>query len=92
MAQMRPSKTELREMVRQCLLNDWDPIGIRDFPGAQNEYDAHVDGVCSLLLDGADAYKLCHYLTHIKTVNMGLSAPGTDVEGVVRVLLEMVRR
>jgi hypothetical protein len=78
--------------LRCCLLHDWDPIGVRDFPEAQHEYDSYVGGVCSLLLGGADAFKLRQHLAHHETVNMGLSAPCVNLDDVVQKLLAMVKR
>jgi hypothetical protein len=79
-------------MVRVSLLQDWDPIGVNDCPEAHDEYDSYVGGVCSLLLSGADAYKLRQHLAHIETVNMGLSSPCSHLDDVVLKLLAMVGR
>lgn len=79
-------------MVRVCLLQDWDPIGVRELPEAADEYDSYVGGVCSLLNSGADAYKLRHHLAHIETVGMGLSAPCSHLDDVVQKLLAMVSK
>jgi hypothetical protein len=79
-------------MVRIALWRDWDPIGVNDTPEAQDEYDSYVGGVCSLLISGADAFKLRQHLAQIETVNMGLSAPCSHLDDVVRKLLTMVGR
>ena len=79
-------------MVRESLWLDWDPIGVNDFPEADDEYDSYVGGVCSLLLSGADAHKLRQHLTQIQTVSMGLSGPCDHLDDVVRKLLAMVGR
>ncbi|TWU60312.1 hypothetical protein Poly51_05870 [Rubripirellula tenax] len=79
-------------MVRVALWRDWDPIGVNDCPEAQDEYDSYVGGVCSLLLSGADGYKLRQRLAHIETVGMGLSSPCSHLDDVVRKLLAMVGR
>jgi|GEM_PF-2828162 len=86
---MRISSAELHDKVRHCLLHEWDPIGVREFPEAQDEYDSYVTSVCSLLSDGADAYKLRQHLAHQETANMGLSAPSEHLDEVVRKLLEL---
>jgi len=79
-------------MVRVSLLIDWDPIGVNEYPGAQDEYDSYVDGVCNLLISGADAHKLKQHLSHIETVGMGLSTPCLHLDDVVKKLLMMVGR
>ena len=84
------SFSELLPLVRECLLLHWDPIGVNKFPEASDEYDSYVDGVCTLLLSGADAYKLRRHLEHIETVCMGLSSPSRHLDEVVARLLAMV--
>ncbi len=81
---------DLHEKVRHCLLHDWDPIGIRDIPEAHNEYDSYVCEVCDLLTCGADAFKIRQHLAYHETVNMGLSVPSSDLDAVVKKLLDMV--
>ena len=79
-------------MVRVSLWEDWDPIGVNGCPEADGEYDSYVGGVCSLLLSGADAYKLRQHLAQIETVAMGLSSPCSHLDDVVSKLLAMVGR
>jgi hypothetical protein len=33
---------ENRRLVRELFMRDWDPIGVRDAPEAQDEYDAYI--------------------------------------------------
>jgi hypothetical protein len=42
-----------RRRLREVLLNEWDPIGIRHVPQAQDECDTYVGKVAALLRDGA---------------------------------------
>ncbi len=35
----------IQESIRQVLLREWDPIGVRDVAEAQDEYDGYVGGV-----------------------------------------------
>ena len=62
----------IQEQIRQILLNDWDPIGIRDVPEAQDEYDSYVGGVYRLLADGASAVEVAKHLAHVEGEQMGL--------------------
>jgi hypothetical protein len=39
----------INEEIRQILVKEWDPIGIKDEPRAQDEYDNYVGGVFNLL-------------------------------------------
>jgi len=39
----------IQDEIRQVLVSVWDPIGIKDEPRAQGEYDSYVGGVFNLL-------------------------------------------
>jgi hypothetical protein len=38
--------------IRHVLMDVWDPIGIKDEPKAQDEYDSYLGGVYGLLVGG----------------------------------------
>lgn len=78
--------------VRDCLLNDWDPIGVNDTPAACDEYDNYVSGLCDLLKRGTDANKLRNHLVRIETINMGLSEPSKRIDEVVGKLLAIANK
>jgi len=41
-----------RAVIRDTLMQEWDPIGVRNIPGAPaDEYDAYIDAIYSLLTD-----------------------------------------
>ena len=35
---------EIQRSIAEVLLRNWDPIGVRNVPQAQDEYDAYVAG------------------------------------------------
>ena len=70
-AQTRQARV-VQDRIRQILLNDWDPIGIREVPEAQDEYDSYVGGVYRLLADGASAVEVAAHLARIEGETMGL--------------------
>ena len=43
----------IRVDIRHVLMSVWDPIGIKDEPNAQDEYDSYLGGVYELLITGA---------------------------------------
>ena len=61
-----------KRQIRSLLLRDWDPIGVRDFPQAQDEYDAYVGHVHYMLRTGATDDEIVAYLQDIETRHMGL--------------------
>jgi len=49
---MKPKEkraAEIQDSIRVILLREWDPIGIKDEPQAQDEYDSYVGRVYCLL-------------------------------------------
>ena len=68
----------IQASIRKVLLHHWDPIGVRDEPEAQDEYDSYVGGVYRLLASGASEEQIVDYLWQIETVNMGLRRLGQD--------------
>jgi hypothetical protein len=65
-----------RARVRAILLNEWDPIGVREFFGATDEYDSYADRAYVMLMDErADAAAIASYLLDVATERMGLRDP-----------------
>jgi hypothetical protein len=66
---------EIQKAIGQILLRDWDPIGVRDVPQAQNEYDSYVGGVYRLLASGASQQAVADYLADVEGGLMGSDHP-----------------
>src|ERR1700722_5917786 len=66
---------ENRRRVRQILMENWDPIGVRDAPEASDEYDSYVSEVYVMLMDHrASETAISAYLYTTATEHMGLSS------------------
>src|SRR5207248_11732310 len=66
---------ENRARVREVLMQGWDPIGVRDAPEAQDEYDSYVGRVYVMLMDErASAEIIAEYLYRTATEDMGISS------------------
>jgi hypothetical protein len=63
---------KIRIEIRRVLLDVWDPIGIKDEPKAQDEYDGYLDGVYELLISNASDENIQNHLRQIVTEQMGL--------------------
>src|SRR5262249_3380405 len=64
---------ENRARVRKILLQDWDPIGVKDAPEAIDEYDAYADKAYVMLMDDrATADDIAAYLDYVAAEHMGL--------------------
>jgi hypothetical protein len=69
-------------IVRETLLQQWDPIGIRDVPGGESQYDRYVSTVCEMLLDHrASEQVIREYLLTTATGYMGLLPTPDIIEG-----------
>jgi hypothetical protein len=77
----------IRIAIRQVLMDVWDPIGINDEPGAQNEYDGYLGGVYELLVGAASDEDIEYHLWQIVTERMGLdAAKKSDMADTVKAL------
>ena len=62
------NKQEARRIsdeIRQILVKVWDPIGIKDEPRAQDEYDSYVGGLFHLLVNHGSEKEIEDYLWKI---------------------------
>jgi len=76
----------LTSLVRNALLNEWDPIGVKGIPEAVDEYDGYVAKVCELVTAG-NKQKLIDHLWWIETERMGLTGDRKATEGFAERLL-----
>jgi hypothetical protein len=64
--------------LRQILMDEWDPIGVRGIPEAADEYDRYLGSVARQLREGAPPEEIGGYLTMVEEDWMGLGpSPGT---------------
>ena len=69
-----------RESIRRALIEEWDPIGVGEFPEAQDEYDSYVSDVYNLLAARRSKDDIFNYLWELETGHMGLDGdrPATE--------------
>lgn len=60
------------------MLDEWDPIGVRDVPEARDEYDSYIFDVYKLLVSGAPEQDIARYLYRVESHNMGLTGRARD--------------
>lgn len=67
--------------IRQILLEEWDPAGIRHEPTAQDEYDDYAKTAHRMLLKkDASAQKLFAFLQWVESDQLGLD-PSSEALG-----------
>jgi hypothetical protein len=62
----------IRVEIRHVLMDVWDPIGVRDVPQAQDEYDCCLYPVFRLLTTGATDEQIAEWLREQAGEHMGL--------------------
>ena len=62
------------EEVKNILMNDWDPIGVKSNPNAKAEYDQYALRIVGMLYNGTTQDSLADYLDKIVTEDLGLSS------------------
>jgi hypothetical protein len=77
----------MRVQIRHVLLQVWDPIGIKDEPNAQDEYDGYIGRLYELLVSRASESELAEYLYWVAHDRMGFDAAQMrDMEETVEAL------
>jgi hypothetical protein len=76
--------------IRRVLLEEWDPIGVRDEPDAQDEYDGYALALYGLLARGATDDDLAEYLAEVAMFWMELgNSTRESLAEVVRALRQV---
>jgi hypothetical protein len=81
-------KQELRATLpalREILLREWDPIGVRDEPAARGEYDQDALALFGMIANGATDAELEAYLATTEQ-EIGLREPVQSHATIVRSL------
>ena len=65
---------ELYKRCDEILHYVWDPIGIKDIPGARDEYHGYLPQVFKLVKDDTDKIKIAEYLDQTQKNDIGLSS------------------
>ena len=85
----RYESRRIRDEIRRVLMTAWDPIGVRDEPNAQDEYDSYLGGVFDLLTGGASDDRISAHLWRIVTERMELPAKKGDMQSTVLALRQI---
>ena len=85
---MSPESKEATERaIERVLLDQWDPLGVREQPGPHPEYAPFVHDVYSLLARGASDVQLTRHLHRIESEELHHpELASRDLTAVVRAL------
>jgi len=76
--------------IKAALLKEWDPIGVKDVPPAQDEYDSYAPHIYTLLTT-RPLHELSDYLWRLETEHMGLTGNRQATERFAERLLRIPR-
>jgi hypothetical protein len=78
------------DVIRDLLMQEWDPIGIADLPEASDEYDAYIPKIISLLKSNITVEEMQKHLFWLEESQMGLTASEERVKHVSDLLIALV--
>lgn len=70
--EMRREDTTVIDKVRDVLINDWDPLEIRENSNLRDEYDAYIGRILSAISSNATVTEITEILARIEEDDMGL--------------------
>ena len=80
----------LVDNIRTMLWEKWDPIGVNQYPEANDEYDDYAPTLAKLILNGGSETEIFNLLWSIETSHMGLDGDEQATLGFARTLSELV--
>lgn len=83
--------SKLYTAINKILWEEWDPIGVNDYGGPDDEYHSYVPHLYKLLTQGADTHKITKHLHQLANVSMGLSSSLDDHLLIAEKLVSLVK-
>lgn len=77
----------LQQRIKDVLLQEWDPIGVREIPEAQDEYDGYVPTIYSMLISRKPLNEVFDYLLWLEAEHMGLTADRQRTQSIAEKLV-----
>jgi hypothetical protein len=82
---------EIRKAIREVLMAEWDPIGVRDLSGPEDEYDVFVGTVYLLLVrEDVSADQIEAHLLDAATGRLGLPRTSGIEESSARAASKLI--
>lgn len=81
-----PEDFPLAAAIRDLLMSDWDPLGVRGLPGQRGAYDGFVGPVMEMVAGGSPATEICGYLLAVGENRTGRPGDRVRTLAVARAL------
>ncbi|MEP6690251.1 MAG: hypothetical protein ABJD07_03790 [Gemmatimonadaceae bacterium] len=66
-----PEREAVEAAIGRALLEQWDPLGVREQPGAHEEYTKYVPAIYSLLARGGSDVQVARHLHSLELGELG---------------------
>jgi hypothetical protein len=83
-------KILLYNKINIVLLEEWDPIGIKNIPEAHDEYEAYAVPILKLLISGKREREIFKYLWWVETEYMGLQGNKQTTKHIAKKLSNLL--
>lgn len=80
---------KIEKKVKEILMNDWDPIGIKSNPNAKAEYDTFALRIIGMLYNGANESQIREYLNQVTSKELDLAINDEVSRRVSKKLVEL---
>lgn len=78
-----------RAVIKEALMSEWDPIGVKDIPEAEGEYDGYVSTIYKMLIQEKTKEEIFDYLWCVETKHMGLTGNRQATDAFAERLLSL---
>lgn len=80
----------LMEQLRHICIEDWDPIGIKYYVEAYDEYDSYIPELCKMLVENKTEKDIFEYLLRIERDHMSLSPQLKTIHKVAQKIYNLI--
>ena len=87
MSEVTERARALHQKIKDVLLQEWDPIGVREIPEAQDEYDGYVPTIYTMLIARKPINEVFDFLLWLETEHMGLTADRQRTQSIAEKLV-----
>lgn len=87
-----PERDAIESAIGRALLEQWDPLDVRERPGMHDEYTRYVHDIFSLLARGGSDVQVARFLHRIESEELGHPELATrDLTTVLQTLRALER-